>query len=91
MGLRRKHSLIRCFFLSFLGCCQYDKKEEKDDRNEINLISRSRRTCWFSLGIKAFLKTNDIFYMRYDMALFCAYGSTNAVYLGIRNKTDKDQ
>ena len=30
--------------------------------------SRSRRTCWFSLGIKAFSKTNDIFCMRNGMA-----------------------
>ena len=52
----------------------------------IEFESRSRRTCWFSLGIKAFSKTNDILYMRNGMALSCAYGSTNAIYLGVRYK-----
>tara|TARA_B100000579_G_scaffold143463_1_gene116457 strand:- start:105 stop:311 length:207 start_codon:yes stop_codon:yes gene_type:complete len=36
------------------------------------------------------LKTNDIFNVRNGMALRCAYGSTNAVYLGIRYKENQD-
>ena len=48
--------------------------------------SRSRRTCWFSLGIKAFSKTNDIFCMRNGMACCLANGSTNAFHQDVRYK-----
>ena len=41
-------------------------------------------------GIYNVLKTNDIFYMRNGMALRCAYGSTNAVYLGVRYQENKN-
>ena len=52
--------------------------------------SRSRRTCWFSLGIKAFLQTNDIFYMRIGMALRCAHGSPNDLHLGVRYRKNQN-
>ena len=52
----------------------------------IEFESRSRRTCWFSLGIKAFSKTNDIFCMRNGMACCLANGSTNALHQGVRYK-----
>ena len=42
----------------------------------IEFESRSRRTCWFSLGIKAFSKTSDIFCMRNGMPCCLANGST---------------
>ena len=52
----------------------------------IEFESRSRRTCWFSLGIKAFSKTNDIFCMRNGMAYCLANGSTNALHQVVRYK-----
>jgi len=41
-------------------------------------------------ALKHFQKTNDIFYMRNGMALRLAYGSSNAVYLGIRYQENKN-
>ena len=55
----------------------------------IEFESRSRRTCWFSIGIKAFSKTNDIFCMRNGMACCLANGSTNALHKGVRYKKNR--
>ena len=55
----------------------------------IECESRSRRTCWFSLGIKAFTKTNDIFCMRNGTACCLANGSTNAFHQGVRYKNTR--